>query len=190
MDKLNTKASVGAAMSAGAGAAEKGGIKGDYHLECTDGNGVVIWEENIHNVVPTGGQNALLNQGIVSGYTTLVGPYMFLISSTSFTAVSATDTMASHSGWLECAGTVTPNYGTVRPTMTLAAAAGGSVATSALSFAFTNSGTVQGIGAVFGSGATVTAGSTAGTLLSAGTLTTPQPVINGNTINATWTLTL
>lgn len=189
-EKLKTAAVEGAGMSAGAITSEHVGIKGHYGLECTDRTGAVLWQDEIENTVVTVGQNLMLSSALQGSAYTVTGPYMFLLSSVGFTAVAATDTMASHPGWNEADSTNAPAYSGNRPALTLGTAAGGAISTSALSFVFTGAGTVQGIGVVFGSGATVTPGSTLGTLLSAGTLATPQPVISGNTINATWTLTL
>ena len=58
------------------------------------------WVESFHNVVCTAGKNDLLDKYFAgSGYT--AAWYMGLISSVSYSAVSAADTMASHSGWRE-----------------------------------------------------------------------------------------
>lgn len=190
MEALKANSAVAAGMGAGATAGEAGAIEGHYSLSCTDGAGNVLWTDEVDNTVVTVGQNQLLAAALQGSAYTVTGPYMFLISAASFTGISATDTMASHSGWLEADSTNAPAYTGNRPALALSTPSGGATSTSALSFVFSNTGTVQGIGVVFGSGATVTPGSTAGVLLSAAALSTPQPVISGNTINATWTLTL
>ena len=157
-------------------------LGGVFHYECTDADGNVLWEDESHNLITTLGKNALLDNTLATP-ASLVGPFMGLITSTSFTAVAAGDTMASHSGWLEGGGTNAPAYTGTRQTAAFSAASAGVKAMSAgLSFVFTNSGTVQGAFMCLGSGALSTKDNTAGTLFNAGTLTTPQPVISGNTL--------
>ncbi len=153
-------------------------------------NGPIFHEEEFDNLVTTIGKNFLLDTTLAGSSYTVVGPYMGLISATSFTAVAAADTMASHGGWLEAGTTNTPTY-SARIICAWSAASGGVKALSAgLTFTFTGSGTVQGGFIVTGSGAVTTNLSTAGTLYSAGTLTTPQPVVSGNTLTISYSTTL
>lgn len=190
-DELLLRESVASFLRAGMVEAEKTHITGHYEMECTDSEGRVVWLEAFDNVVTTAGKNAILTEALQGSSYSVTGPFMLLISSASFSAVSAADTMASHAGWLEAGATNSPHYSGTRPTVTFSSASGGSiVSTGTNAFAFTNSGTVQGIAMVYGSGAVSTIDSTAGTLLSAGTLSAAQPVINGNTVTATYTLGL
>ena len=117
---------------------------------------------------------------------------MGLISSTSYTAVSAGDTMASHAGWLEAGGANAPTYSGNRKTAVWSAASAGAKALSAaLSFAITSSGTVKGAFIVFGSGAVNTKDNTSGTLWSAGTFATgDKSVVNGDTLNVNYSTSL
>lgn len=166
-------------------------IAGSFTYTFTDADGNVLHEETTHNLITTLGKNILLDTLLGGSSYTVTGPYMGLISSASFSAVSASDTMSSHSGWLEADSTNAPAYGSTRPTVTFSAASGGTKATSSTnSFVFTNSGTIEGAFMVLGSGASATTANTSGTLFNAGTLTAAQPVISGNTLTVSWSGTL
>lgn len=105
-----------------------------------------IWTETRKNVVTTVGKNDLLDKYFAgSSYT--AAWFCGLISSVSFSAVAAADTMASHAGWTEAGATNAPNYSNgTRPAITFAAASGGSKSTSsAVSFTFTGTGTIKGM---------------------------------------------
>lgn len=172
----------------GSGLGEHAEAHGRYEIECIGADGELKWREVIQNVVCTAGKNLALDTFLAGSGYSVTGPYMGLISSTSYTAVAAGDTMASHSGWLEAGGTNAPTYTGNRPTAAWSAAAAGAKALSAaLSFAITSTGTVKGAFLVFGSGAVATKDSTAGTLYSAGTFATgDKAVINGDTLNVAW----
>lgn len=176
-------------MSGGADIGDECRVKGSFHFECNDADGNLLWEETDHNLFTTLAKNALLNAGYDAS-STLTGPFMGLISSTSFTAVSAADTMASHAGWLEANATNAPNYGTTRGSPTYGVAAAGTITSSGVVFTFTGAGTVEGAFIVAGSGAVSGNTSTAGVLMNAGTLATAQPVIIGNTLTITHAGTL
>jgi hypothetical protein len=151
-----------------------------------------VWNDVFTNVVCTLGKNVMLDAALAGSAYTVVGPFMGLISSTSYTAVAAGDTMASHAGWLEAGTTNAPTYTAPRKTCAWSAASGGAKALSAsLSFAMTGSGTVKGCFIVYGTGAVNTILSTAGTLYSAGTFTGgDQPVVNGNTLAVSYSTSL
>jgi hypothetical protein len=156
-------------------------MQGEYRLiHVRDGE--TIAADEFPNVVCTVGKNQVLTAGVTN-------PFLMLISSTSFTAVSAADTMASHSGWLEAGSANAPTYSGTRPAVTFGTASGGSiVSTGTNTFSITGNGTIQGLAMTFGTGATGTIGSTAGTLLSAGTLATARQALSGDTFTATYTL--
>lgn len=144
-------------------------------------------EFDFPNVVTTVGKNYLLDNGLAgSAYTAAF--YMGLISSVSYSAVAAADTMASHAGWLEAGATNAPTYSGSRKTAAWSAASAGSKALSAgLVFTFTGAGTVK--GCFMNTVATVD-GST-GTLYSAGLFTGgDQPVVSTNTLTVTYTASL
>jgi hypothetical protein len=162
--------------------------RGVFHAVLRDAEGNVLWEDTYKNTVVTQGKNYLLDNGLAgSAYTAAF--YMGLISSTSYSTIVAGDTAASHAGWLEAGGTNAPTYSNAnRLTAAWSAASGGSKALSAgLTFTFNGSGTVK--GSAFWTNNTKDG--TSGTLLSAGLFSGgDQPVVSGNTLTITYTLSL
>lgn len=171
---------------------ESANAEGVYHVECYGPDGKLKWSDIIGNTVVTVGKNLALDTYLAGAAYTVVGPYMGLISSVSFTAISAADTMASHTGWTEAGNANAPTYTSPRKTAAWSAASGGSKALSAaLAFAITSSGTVKGCFLVYGSGALTTIDNTAGTLYSAGLFSGGDKVVgNGDTINVSYTASL
>jgi hypothetical protein len=165
---------------------------GRYQIECIGADGKLKWRETIDNVVATVGKNLALDSFLAGSAYTVTGPFMGLISSVSYSAVSAGDTMASHAGWLEAGGTNAPTYSGNRKTAVWSTASAGSKALSAaLSFAITSSGTVKGAFLCFGTGAVNTKDNTAGTLWSAGTFSTgDKAVVNADTLNVNYSTSL
>ena len=146
--------------------------KGVFSAVCYDAHGNVKWEDTFDNVVTTVGKNLAFNTFLNGSAYTVTGPYMGLISNTSFSAVSVNDTMTSHAGWLEAGNANAPTYSGTRNTCAWAAASGGAIALSAsLTFTFTGAGTVTGAFIVYGAGAVNTIDNTSGTLWSAGQFT-------------------
>lgn len=166
-------------------------VIGQFTAICRDVDGQELWRDVFPNLLTTVGKNFLLDTTLAGSSYTVVGPYMGLISSTSFTSIVAADTMASHAGWLEAGTTNAPTY-TARIITTWSAASAGvkALTTTLPLFTFTNTGTVQGAFIVTGTGAVTTNLSTAGTLYSAGALGTPQPVISTNTLTLSYSTTL
>ena len=148
-----------------------------------------VWENCIENTVCTPGKNYLLDNFICASSFSQTGPYVGLISSVGYSAISADDTMGTHSGWTEC-GTGS-NYPviTTRGTPNWAAAASGAKAFSA-AVAFTigaTGGTIKGCFLVLGASASATLGSTSGYLLSAGIFTGNDQVVSAtNTVNVSY----
>jgi hypothetical protein len=106
------------------------------------------WVEVKKNTVLTIGKNDLLDK-YFGGSSYTAAWFCLLISSVSYTAISAADTLASHTGWTEAGGTNAPTYTGSRPALTFGTASAGSKATnSASSFTFTGTGTIKGMGAV------------------------------------------
>jgi hypothetical protein len=196
MDGNNEK--IGANDAQGASAimnppvAEESKILGKYTFECIGPDGKVKWTDDIDNLVTTVGKNYMLETALAASSLTTVGPYMGLISSTSYSAVAAGDTMASHAGWLEAGNANAPTYTAPRKTLSFSAASGGSKATSsAASFAITGTGTVKGAFVVLSTSAVSTIDNTSGTLFSAGLFSGgDKTVANGDTINVSYTATL
>jgi len=181
-----------ASVVRGNGIGEQAEAHGRYEVECIGADGKLKWRDTIENVVATVGKNLALDTFLAGSAYTVVGPFMGLISSTSYTATAAGDTMASHSGWIEAGGSNAPTYSGNRKTAVWSSAASGSKALSAaLSFAITSSGTVKGAFIVYGTGALNTKDNTAGILWSAGTFSTgDKAVVNGDTLNCNYSSSL
>jgi hypothetical protein len=191
-ERANARDSNDASIIRGGGIGEAAEAHGHYEIECIGADGRLKWRETIDNVVATVGKNLALDTFLAGSGYTVTGPYMGLISSVSYTATAASDTMASHPGWLEAGGAQLPNYSGNRKTAVWAAAATGSKALSAaLSFAITAGGTVKGAFLCYGSGASATKDNTSGVLWSAGTFATgDKAVVNGDTLNVNYSTSL
>jgi hypothetical protein len=181
-----------ASVIRGSGIGEQAQAHGRYEVECIGADGKLKWRDTIENVVCTVGKNLALDTFLAGAAYTVTGPYMGLISSTSYSAVAAGDTMTSHAGWLEGGGANAPTYTGNRKTAVWSAAASGSKALSAaLSFAITGTGTAKGAFLCFGSGALATKDNTGGVLWSAGTFSTgDKAVVNGDTLNVNYSTSL
>lgn len=189
-DKINPDEVAAAVAIARANFGDDCHIEGIYTAECYGKDGRLKWRDHFANTVVTVGKNAMLDAALAGSAYTVTGPYMGFISSVSYTAISAADTMTSHAGWLEAGATNAPTYTAPRKTMAWAAASAGSKALSAaLSFAITGIGTIKGAFSVFGSGALSTIDNTAGTLFSAGLFTGgDRPVQVGDTVQVSYSV--
>lgn len=191
-DKLNLTEAAGATIIRGPGnIVDELKLKGRYHVECLDADGKLKWAEDIDNVVTTIGKNLLLDTVLAGSAYTVTGPYMGLISSVSWSAVNATDTMASHSGWTEAGSTNAPTFSARIICAWAAASAGAKALSAALSFTMTGDGTLEGCFIVYGTGAVVTLMNTSGTLLSAGVFSGgSRAVLSGDTVNVSYSLSI
>ena len=180
-----------AGLVAGNGIGEQAHAEGVYTAECFGADGALKWREVWENTVATVGKNLALDTLFAGSAYTVTGPYIGLISSVSYSAIAAADTMTSHAGWTEAGVTNAPTYTIPRKTLSMSSAAAGSKATSsAASFAITGTGTVKGAFVVLGAGALTTIDNTAGTLYSAGLFSGDRAVINGDTLNVSYTASL
>ena len=191
-EKVNPHCQSDATVVANRGHEEKAKAEGVYTVTCVGPDGKVKWTDTIENTVTTVGKNLALDTFLAGSSYTVVGPFIGLISSTSYSTIVAADTMSSHSGWLEAGNANAPTYSGTRKTAAWSAAASGSKALSAaLAFSITGTGTVKGCFLVFGSGAVNTIDSTAGTLYSAGLFTGGDKAVdNGDTLNVSYTASL
>lgn len=177
-EKVKANDNSDAAIIRSSGHHEKAEAHGVFTAKCFDKDGNLKWEDNFPNVVTTVGKNLALDTFLAGAAYTVVGPFMGLISSVSYTAVDAADTMSSHAGWLEAGLANAPTYTAPRKTAAWSAAAAGSKALSAaLSFTLTGAGTVKGCFLVYGTGALSTIDDTSGTLYSAGLFTGGDKVV-------------
>ena len=191
-ERAHAREGTDATVIRGGGMSERAEAHGRYEIECVGPDGKQKWREVIDNVVTTVGKNLMLDTALAGSAYTVVGPYMGLISSVSYSAVAASDTMASHAGWLEAGGANAPTYTGNRKTAAWSAASAGSKPLSAaLSFAITGTGTVKGAFLVYGTGAVATKDDTNGTLWSAGTFTAgDKAVLSGDTLNCSYQTSL
>lgn len=167
-------------------------IAGHFVSECYGPDGELKWRDVFANTVVTVGKNAMLDAALAGSAYTVTGPFMGLISSSGYSAISAADTMASHAGWTEAGNANAPTYTAPRKTAAWSAASAGAKAlSSALSFAITGTGTIKGAFLVYGSGAVSTIDNTSGTLFSAGLFTGgDRAVSNGDTVNVSYSVSL
>ena len=190
-DQLCAAAQLGASLTRAGTLDEALAIKGRFRAELLR-DGQVIWSDEFKNTVVTAGKNKLLDNYLAGSSFTQTGPYMGLISSVSWSAISAADTMASHAGWLEAGNANAPTYSGTRKTAAWSAASGGAKALSAaLGFTFTGSGTVKGAFMVLDSGAVNTIDNTAGTLFSAGLFSGgDRAVLSGDVLNVSYSISV
>lgn len=189
-DRMSGGDRLSGTMASGGSASDAVRTIGRFTATLRDVNGHEIWEVKFPNLLTTLGKNFLLDSAL-SGSSYTAAEYMGLISNTSYTALSAADTMSSHAGWLEAGSTNTPQFSGTRQTCVWSSASGGVKSLSAgLTFTFTSSGTVQGAFIVGGAGASATLMATTGILYAEGTLSTPQPVIATNTLTLSYSTTL
>jgi hypothetical protein len=165
-------------------------VKGVYTLQHYRG-GELIYQERFENTVVTVGKNLILDQSLAGAAYTAT-EYLGLISSASYSSISAADTMTSHAGWLESGGANAPTMSSSRGTCAWSSASSGSKSLSAsLSFSITGTGTIKGAFMVGGSGASATVGNTGGTLISAGLFTGgDRAVISGDTVQVSYTMSI
>lgn len=172
----------GASIVRNGSAIERARATGTYTVECVR-NGEVVWTDEIPNLVTTAGKNDALDKYLAgSAYT--AAWYLGLIDSTSYTAVAAGDTSASHAGWTENTGYSQAN----RPTAAWSAASAGSKAlSSAASFSINANATIKGCFLISNS----TKGGTTGILYSAGLFSGGDKVVqSGDTLNVSYTASL
>jgi hypothetical protein len=157
-------------------------VKAENHWrwECRDKHGKLKWVEEYDNLVTTAGLNDIINQYFKgSAYT--AAWYIGLISASP--TVNAADTLASHSGWTE----VTAYDESVRQTLTLGTASGGSASNTASKARFT----ISTDGTAFGGGflaTNSTKGGTTGTLYGVGAFGGGDKTLSdGDTVDVTVT---
>lgn len=191
-DKLNAVESANMSIASIAGMGESAQAEGVYTMKCFEyEGGPLLWEQTFDNVVATVGKNLMLSSSLQGSGYTVVGPYMGLISSVSWSATAASDTMAVHPGWTEAGITNAPTFA-ARIAPSFSSPSAGAITTSTpVSFTMTGNGTLEGAFIVYGTGAVTTIDNTSGTLLSAGAFTGgAQPVNSGNVVQVTYSLSL
>ena len=173
------------------------GMTGKYHVVCRDKDGNLKWEEEFENQVNQVGKILMLT-ALLQTTTTLVGPYLGLVSGSGNT-FSPTDTMTSHAGWTEFVN-YTVGGSAVRGTAVFATPTGNNNTTpgsnivtasaAAITYTITGAGgTVGGCFLVTGSGASATQSNTSGTLYSSGAFGTAKITTAGDTVSVTYSTT-
>ncbi len=181
IEKMKIADAVSGAVGCGAGNVEAMELHGIYHVTCYDAQGNFKWADTAKNLVTTAGKNLSLDT-ILAGSAYTAAWYVGLVSSVSYTAIAAADTMASHAGWTEDVS----YSNSTRVTPTFSAASAGSKATSAAA-AFTINATATIKGCFMNSVSTKSG--TTGTLLSAGLFSGgDKAVASGDTLNVSYTL--
>lgn len=185
MEKINIHENTDAQITRGSKMKEAMGLHGVYHVVCTDKDGNVKWEDDVKNLVTTAGKDKVLDEALAgSAYT--AAWYMGLVSSVSYTALAAADTMASHAGWTEAGPTNAPNYteGARQTTAWNASASGSKSLSAANAFSINETGTVKGCFIADNS----TKDGTSGVLFSVGLFSGgDKSVGNGDTLNVSYT---
>lgn len=170
---------------------EVGKARGNFTVECWRADGTLRWREEIRNVVAAVGKNLMLDTAFEGSAYTVTGPYVGLITATSFGGVNTLDTMASHAGWLEAGNANAPTYSAPRKTPTWSAASGGIKQFAApVQFVMLSSGTLRGAFLVYGPGASATIDNTGGSLWSAGIFNTTYGVSAGDLVKVSYATSL
>ena len=204
MEKANLGDISTASVTRGAGSEEFLGIQGFYDVKCYDKDGNLKWEEKAPNLVTAVGKEALFDYYFgatgTGGGTSSGANYLGLVGSASATAnYVASDTISSHTGWIEVGGSNAPAYTGNRQAPSWSAATSNGSATpnnivskaaSALTFSMTSSGTVFGCFINSGATASATKDSTTGILYSAGNFTGGSKIVaSGDSLAVSYTTT-
>jgi len=179
------------------------GIQGHYYVKCYDQDGNLKWEDIAPNLVTAVGKQALFDYYFgatgTGGGTSSGANYLGLVGSASATAnYVASDTISSHTGWIEVGLANNPTYTGNRQAPSWSAATSGGTTPSnittktatALTFAMTSGGTVFGCFINSGATASATKDTTTGILYSAGNFTGGSKVVaSGDSLAVTYTTT-
>jgi len=177
IEKSNFGDTCDAVLVKNASFVESVGMEGHFVAKCYDKDGNLKWEDTIDNLVVAVGKQLMLDTLLAgSSYTATV--YMGLVSGASSPTYAATDTQASHAGWLESGNANAPTYSGTRALVSFSSATStGSTpsnvttksTSAALTFTFTGAGTVAGCFININGSSSID--NTTGTLYSAGSFT-------------------
>lgn len=185
LEKAKASDTMTSGLVAGTKSTEQASATGRFVIECFDKDGKLKWTAEEHNLVVNVGLQYMAGVALTST-AQITTWYIGLYGAGASNTPAATDTLASHAGWIE----INPYSGS-RPSATFAAAtnANPSVVTntaSPASFAINATATVG--GAFLCSAAS----GTSGTLFSAADFQSPgdRSVVSGDTLNVTYTFSL
>lgn len=180
MECLKAQDGLGANLIGRPALEERCGLVGVYRAEHWR-DGELLWMETFNNLVTTEGKNAVLDKFLGLGTA-----YAAIRLGLHTTVGNASSTYATPSPQVEStvSSRVTPSFS--------AASSGSKATSSAASFSITGSATITGAFLAIGAAGISSAGDTAATavLLSSGSFGASRAVINGDTINVTWSLAL
>lgn len=157
-------------------------VAGMFFCRLLDPDGSVVDEWRVPNGAVTVGLNYLLDAGF-RAQSQLGSWYIGLINDSSFTGLSASDTMSSHSGWVEATG-----YSNATREQWSPGAASGGVLINASAISFTINATFNVKGMFLTSNSTKSG--TTGTLWATAVETSARSVTSGQTFQVYYQLTL
>lgn len=156
-------------------------IKGEFLLQHYR-SGKLINEIKVHNGIVDVGKNAILDI-MFHGSAQIATWYIGLIDNDSYSSVSASDTMSSHSGWIESDDYSEGN----RQAWVEGAASNKSITSSSSSdFSINATKTIKGFFVTSDN----TKNGTSGTLWSTALLSSTVAVENGDTLKLTYTVSI
>jgi hypothetical protein len=175
----------GLVAKTGFGESTKGG--GVFHVQCFDKDGVLKWEDRMHNLVVNEGLQDM-NTKYFTGSTYTAAFFVGLVEGPgSGTTYAAADTLASHAGWTEFT-----NYSGNRKSATFGTATTDdpsviSTGDSPAQFSITGAG-----GTVAGAFLCNASSGTSGLLFSEADFQAPgdRVVVSGDTLNVTYAFSL
>lgn len=187
-DKAHSSDQTASAVMLGGQAADQSKVTGVYKIECRDAQGNLKWQAESKNLVVNGGLQDM-NSKYFTGAAYTATWFLGLYGAGSTNNPAASDTMASHAGWVENTG----YSNATRPVCTFGTptTANPSAATnSAAPASFTINATSTVGGAFLTSNSTK--GGTTGILFSAADFGSPgdRSVVSSDILNVTYTLSL
>lgn len=186
-DKSTTAEAVTAGLEANTKQAEGMRAGGVFTVQCVGADGVVKWEDSMHNLVVNEGLQDM-NTQFFKGSSYSAAFYLGLVEGPgSATVYDPTDTLASHAGWTEFT-----NYTGSRKSVSFGSATNAdpsviSNSGSPSSFTISSSG-----GTVAGAFLCTVSSGTSGVLFSEADFQSPgdRVVVAGDTLNVTYTFNL
>jgi hypothetical protein len=175
----------GLVAKTGFGESAKGG--GVFHVQCFDKDGVLKWEDQMHNLVVNVGLQDM-NTKYFTGSTYTAAFFLGLVAGPgSGTTYAAADTLASHAGWTEFAEYAGSRKAVTFGTATTADPSVIGNSASPSQFSITGAG-----GTVAGAFLCNVDSGTSGLLFSEADFQAPgdRVVVSGDTLNVTYTFSL
>jgi hypothetical protein len=188
LTQASSNDATGASVVASGGTSSSLKAGGVFVVQCFDKDGNLKWEEKNHNLVVNVGLKDM-NDKYFTGSAYTAAWYVGVYGAAASNNPAAGDTMASHAGWTE----VTAYSQATRPQAVFAAASTADpsvITTSASPAVFSINGSTV-VGGAFLTSSNTKSGTT-GILFSASDFAAPgdRSVVNGDTINITYTFSL